>query len=163
MGRIRDTAQSGGRDLSYLTLSHQEDAFFELYDFVMASADNLVKIASQSVFQSELEKLKPNIRRIIDKYFAPALLEISSSRELAQLRDTEQRNLQNIQSKLKLSYHTQGQKKAGKLRGGQGKKILGYLQAFSQKMTTLVDKLHLGSSDTIQPNYNIPQIVKINL
>jgi hypothetical protein len=84
MGLIEHSAGAkSGRDMVFKSQAFHEDDFYKTYDKVIANLRALKNQKNKSILQNELRKFDSDIKRLIEKYFNPTILDLKQNRDAA--------------------------------------------------------------------------------
>jgi hypothetical protein len=135
------TGAKGGRDQTAMSFGSLDDEFYNLYDSLVNNINNLIKISSDNVFHVELNKIKKFCRIIIDKYFEPALLDLSPNIDVKELVSELKIKIRRIFDKLNLKFIYQ--KIGEKNRNWSSRDILPYIQSFTDVIEPIMERMDL--------------------
>lgn len=116
------------------------DTFEDLYNEIMKTLNTLSN-TTESVLIFELNKIKPHIKTILDRYFENALLELFSRIDLKTELEGYKKKFTQYKHKLQLNIVPEIKSKIAPVKKGDSEILLDYIYAFNNKLDPLLEKL----------------------
>ena len=104
-GIKHSTATQNYKDQTLITYGITADEFDELYAWICDQFKKLATIQNPSIFEAELEKVKPRAKKLINKYFHPSLLDLGTQFENKEKAAKLKQKLETLDTVLNLQQY----------------------------------------------------------
>ena len=103
MVNINTSGAQSGRDFSYGASPTNQETFYELYERILSRIDIIITIKDQTSYNIELNKLRKDLKQIINKHFETSVSQLKTLDLFKNQANIQQEKLTTVKKELQLT------------------------------------------------------------